>query len=224
MNIPVILTNLKTVPSGTGERALHLSKIHESVSQQTGISIAVAVQATDIFRIAQEVSIPVFAQHGDGISYGSHTGWTLPEALREAGATGVILNHSEHRFSNRETLLSAVQRAKEVGLFVCLCAESDEEGKLLSEMCSADVIAVEPPELIGGDISVSTARPELISDSVQKISKVPVLVGAGVKNGADVRIARKLGAVGVLIASGVTKANDPEAVLLDLAQGAQDVW
>ena len=86
-------------------------------------------------------------------------------------------------------------------------------------MCSADVIAVEPPELIGGDISVSTARPELISDSVQKISKVPVLVGAGVKNGADVRIARKLGAVGVLIASGVTKANDPEAVLLDLAQG-----
>jgi triosephosphate isomerase (TIM) len=43
------------------------------------------------------------------------------------------------------------------------------------------------------------------------------LVGAGVKNGKDVQIALKLGAKGVLLASGVTKAKDPMAVLLDLA-------
>lgn len=221
MNIPVILTNFKTALSGTGKNALVLAKIHESVSQKTGVSIAVAVQAVDIFRISQEVCIPVFAQYCDGISYGSHTGWMLPEALREAGASGVILNHSEHRFSERKKLISAVQRAKEVGLFVCVCAETDQEGKELSEMCPADVIAVEPPELIGGDISISTARPELISHSVEQISRVPVLVGAGVKNGEDVRIAKKLGAVGVLIASGITKAENPETALLDLAEGAK---
>ena len=39
---------------------------------------------------------------------------------------------------------------------------------------------------------------------------------AGVKNGADVAAALELGASGVLLASGVTKANDPKAVLNDL--------
>ena len=46
-----------------------------------------------------------------------------------------------------------------------------------------------------------------------------LLVGAGVKNGEDVRLAIELGAKGVLLASGVTKASDPKAVLLDLASG-----
>ena len=42
------------------------------------------------------------------------------------------------------------------------------------------------------------------------------LCGAGVKNGADVAKALELGTEGVLLASGVTKADDPIAVLRDL--------
>jgi triosephosphate isomerase len=83
----------------------------------------------------------------------------------------------------------------------------------------ADFVAVEPPELIGGDISVSTANPELISDAVATIGAGKVLVGAGIKNAEDVRIALKLGAVGVLVASGVVKAADPVAALEDLCKG-----
>jgi triosephosphate isomerase len=45
---------------------------------------------------------------------------------------------------------------------------------------------------------------------------VRVLCGAGVKNGADVAQAIELGAEGVLLASGVTKAQDVDAVLADL--------
>ena len=45
---------------------------------------------------------------------------------------------------------------------------------------------------------------------------VRILCGAGVKNGQDVATAIALGAEGVLLASGVTKANDPESVLSDL--------
>ena len=82
------------------------------------------------------------------------------------------------------------------------------------------MIAVEPPQLIGGDISVTTADPSIVSDSVEIVKKIDsgieVLCGAGVKNGADVAAALDLGASGVLLASGVTKANDPKAVLNDL--------
>ena len=82
-----------------------------------------------------------------------------------------------------------------------------------------DLIAVEPPELIGGDISVSKAEPEVIERSVQMLGQNRVLVGAGVKNSDDIRIALSLGASGVLLASGVTKAPDPYAVLMDLVSG-----
>ncbi len=82
-----------------------------------------------------------------------------------------------------------------------------------------DLIAVEPPELIGGDISVSKAQPEIIEKSVRLVGENKLLVGAGVKNGHDVRIAMSLGASGVLLASGVTRAVDPESVLLDLISG-----
>jgi len=217
MNLPLILTNAKTYKSAVGQKAVDLAKMHERAARKTGITFALAVQAADIYRVAKEVDIPVFAQHCDGVGYGSHTGWVLPESVKEAGAVGTILNHSEHRFERVEDLKKAVARAKEVGLTVCVCAETAEEGAEFAKLFTPDFVAVEPPELIGGDISVSTARPELISDSVEIISPSAVLVGAGVKTGKDVNIAIELGAKGVLLASGVTKASDPEAVLLDLA-------
>ena len=74
--------------------------------------------------------------------------------------------------------------------------------------------------MIGGDISVTTADPAIVSDTVAAVKStnpnVRVLCGAGVKNGADVRTAIELGAEGVLLASGVTKASDVNAVLDDL--------
>lgn len=218
MNLPtpLILTNFKTYESATGQRALELAQAHAAAAEQTGHSFAVAVQPTDLRMIATAVDIPVFAQHCDAVGFGSHTGWLLPEALREAGATGVILNHSEHRLLNHGEVARSVARAQEAGLIVCLCAEDAAEAAALDAACSPEFIAVEPPELIGGDISVSSAQPELIRAAVEQVVNSQVLVGAGVKNGDDVRIAKALGAVGVLLASGVTKAADPAAVLQDL--------
>jgi triosephosphate isomerase len=45
---------------------------------------------------------------------------------------------------------------------------------------------------------------------------IPVLCGAGISTGEDVESARDLGASGVLLASGVAKAAEPESVLRDL--------
>jgi triosephosphate isomerase len=74
--------------------------------------------------------------------------------------------------------------------------------------------------LIGGDISVTSADPKIISDTVALIKSVNpnvrVLCGAGVKTGEDVLAALELGAEGVLLASGVTKSADPKGALEDL--------
>lgn len=218
MRLPLILTNFKTYQTASGKAALELANIHAKIAQETGQNITVAVQAFDLANIAQNTKIPVFAQHLDPAEYGSFTGWNLAESAKEAGAYGTILNHSEHRISF-EILEKSIQRAKSVGLKTVVCAETAEEAKEIMDKFSPDLVAVEPPELIGGDISVSTANPEIISNSVKLIGKGKVLVGAGIKNGEDVRIAIELGAVGVLLASGITKAEDPEAVLRDLCSG-----
>lgn len=213
----MIITNFKLYESATGDKAIALAKIHEEVAKKTGADIQVAVQAVDLARISQEVDIPVLAQHIDPVVFGSGTGKILPESVKMAGAAGTLLNHSENRL-NRDILRKAVKRAKELGLITVLCAETPEEGASFLEF-DPDYIAVEPPELIGGDISVSTAKPEIIKNAAKLIGSDKLLVGAGVKTGEDVRICIKLGAKGVLLASGVTKAKDPKTVLLDLASG-----
>lgn len=217
MKLPTIIVNFKTYESATGNKALELAKIHEKVASETGLSFGVCVQASDVYRIAHEVSIPVFAQHIDPVTYGSATGHILPESMKAAGAFGTLLNHSERQI-DEETLKKSIERAKEVGLFTVVCANTPEMGHKIAGF-NPDLIAVEPPELIGGDISVSNAQPEVIIKAVDLIGKGKVLVGAGVKTGEDTKKAIELGASGVLLASGVTKAQDPYAVLMDLAKG-----
>ncbi|MBU1018093.1 triose-phosphate isomerase [Patescibacteria group bacterium] len=213
----MIVTNFKTYQSATAENAIKLAKIHQQVAEELNVDIRVAVQAVDLAKVIDAIKIPVFAQHIDPVGFGSHTGHILPEAVKAVGAQGAILNHSERRL-DRETLKHSIERAKEVGLTTIVCAETPEEGASFLEF-DPDYIAVEPPELIGGDISVSTAQPEIIENAAKLIGGDKLLVGAGVKNGKDVRICIKLGAKGVLLASGITKAEDPKAVLMDLARG-----
>ncbi len=223
----IILTNLKAYPSGVFENAETLVQVHidaqkEVVKLKKNINFAVAINSLDIQNICKKFAntIDIYAQHCDNASFGSSTGKILPEMLVKMGVKGVILNHSENRFSsenNYEELITTINFAKKAGLTVVCCAETPEEGKFIAENSNADFIAVEPPELIGGDISVSTSRPELISESVEEIGSRKVLIGAGIKTGSDVRIALEKGAVGVLLASGIAKSDTPKSVLLDLA-------
>jgi triosephosphate isomerase len=115
-----------------------------------------------------------------------------------------------------------VSRSKELALDQIICTNNIETS-MASAALSPHFIAVEPPELIGGDISVTTADPEIVTGTVEAVrkinKKVSILCGAGVKNGKDVSMALELGAEGVLLASGVVKADNKLEVLHDLASG-----
>lgn len=217
MKLPVIIVNFKIYEQASGESAVELAKIHERVAQETGVSIGVAVSALDLAKVCEAVSIPVFAQHIDAVGYGSGTGKIIAEEVKALGAHGTLLNHAEFQIGD-DVLKKSIERAKEVGLYTVVCANTPEAAEKIVGF-GPDLVAVEPPELIGGDISISKAEPEVIEKSVELIGENKVLVGAGVKNGDDIRIALQLGACGVLLASGVTKAEDPYSVLLDLAEG-----
>lgn len=215
---PIVAINFKAYIEATGERALKIAKAAEKVYKETGITIVVAPQLADLYKIAQEVEIPVFAQHIDPIKPGSHTGHVLPEAIKEAGAIGTLLNHSENRMILAD-LEASIRRAEEVGLMTMVCTNNPKVSAAAAAL-GPDYIAVEPPELIGTGIPVSKAKPEVITDTVELVKKinsgVKVLCGAGISTGEDVKKALELGTVGVLLASGVTKAKDPEKAIQNL--------
>ena len=218
---PIIIVNLKAYEQGYGADGFDLCKIMEEISIEHNVNLAAAVSPIDLVDFSDNLKIPIFAQHVDGVNYGSHTGSILPEAVRYSGAVGTLVNHAECQM-NWEEIEKTINRCKELGLSTVLCTadlKSSEKGAHLNP----DMIAVEPPELIGGDISVSTAKPEIISDTVEVVKKInsdiSVLCGAGVKNQDDISKAISLGSEGILLASGVVKSSEPRKVLLDLIKG-----
>jgi len=216
LQFPLLITNFKTYESATGIKALELAKLHEEIAKEFGVNFAVSPQVMDIWMVASQVDIPVFAHHFDAVTHGQFTGHILPEALKAAGADGSLLNHAEKRVTF-SVLADSLNRAREVGFFTVVCARDLKEAEQIAAL-KPDAVAIEPPELIGGNVSVSTASPEIIKEAVQRIKGVPVIVGAGIKTPEDIEIALKLGAKGVLVASGVTRAADPRAVLIGFAK------
>jgi len=220
LKLPAIIVNFKCYLESTSSRAVELAEKCEGAARQYGVTVAVAPQFTDLARIAERVSIPVLAQHVDGVKPGSRTGHVLPEAVREAGAVGTLLNHSERRIP-LEAIGEGIARAREVGLATVACADTPEAcGKIAG--LNPDIIAIEPPELIGTGIPVSKAKPEVVTGALKAVGavnpKIPVLCGAGITSGPDVEAAIKLGTRGVLLASGVVKAEKPEKVLAEMAE------
>ena len=218
--LPIIIINFKTYEEATGERALKLARICRSVAMKYGRRIIVSPQFTDIYRISSESSAytPVFAQHiDDGI--GKFTGSVSPLAVKEAGAVGTLLNHSERRLSLEE-VGKRIKAAKAYGLMSLCFADSIEESVAIAAF-APEMIAYEPPELVGTGISVSTAKPSQITDFVSKVTpNVRRLVGAGISNAGDVRKAMELGADGWGVSSAFTKAKDPETVLTELVEAS----
>jgi triosephosphate isomerase len=223
VSTPILFINFKTYEQATGQKAVLLAKAAEEASKEVGVSVALVVQAVDLRLVANSVSLPVFAQHIDPVNYGSNTGHILPEAIKEAGAVGTVLSHAENKQDN-EFIEAAIVRAREQDFAVMVCAEDLERAKQIAGMQNKpDFIAVEPPELIGGDVSVSTARPEFITDSVSAIKEISpeidVITGAGVKSKADARKAVELGTVGLFVASGIIKAADSKQAIIGLLNG-----
>lgn len=219
---PILILNYKTFSSGLGQSGLAIARGAERASREWGVAIMVAVPYTMIHRIASSVEIPVLAQHVDPVEPGRGTGYVTVEAVREAGGRGSLVNHSE-----RKLALSESQRVIELlrasSLTSVACGDTPRAAAAMA-LLGADIVAVEPPELIGTGIAVSRARPEVVTNSIELIRgelklALPILVGAGVVSEEDCRRAIELGADGVLVASAVMNAKDPLSKINELCRG-----
>ncbi len=202
---PIVIINFKTYKESTGKNAILLAKSCDAAAKKYNIDIRIAVQATDLFAVAKSVKIPVYSQHVDCHSSGQSTGWITIDAIKSAGAKGSLINHAEHRIDTA-TIQKTTKLLRNAKLDAIVCAEHTNKLIELNSV-NATIMCIEPPELIGGNISVTKAKPSIIKDAI-KVSKKPLLIGAGVKTNEDLALALKLGACGVLLASGIVLAKN----------------
>ncbi|WP_227354348.1 triose-phosphate isomerase [Haladaptatus salinisoli] len=210
-----VLVNLKAYPCDP----IEIAEAARDVSEERDVDVAVAPQAAHLSRVA-ETGVETWGQHVSPVERGSHTGSTLAEAVADAGATGTLLNHSERRLKLAD-IDAGLDAAERVGLGTTVCANNPEQVGAVAAL-GPDAVAVEPPELIGTGTPVSKADPDVVTDAVAAAEAVDddvsVFCGAGISTGEDLVAARELGAEGVLLASGVAKADDPTAALESLVE------
>jgi triosephosphate isomerase len=218
---PLLLLNLKAYPGCLGEDALTLGRALQARSVRARVAAALAPAGPDLGRLSRSLKIPVLAQHTDPFEPGARTGFTVAEAVAAAGARGSLVNHSEHPLSYQDAA-TVVRRLRESRLTPVVCAPTVAAARRLARL-KPPYLAIEPPELIGGDRSVSTARPQVISGSVSAVHRVSpsthVLCGAGIHDRHDVRLALELGAEGILVASAVTKSRHTGRAMAELLRG-----
>ncbi|MCH7641492.1 triose-phosphate isomerase, partial [Patescibacteria group bacterium] len=134
--LPMIFVNFKTYKEASGKNAVSLAQTISDVANDSGIEIISCPQTVDLKEVIKEVKLSgrpagrqVWAQHVDPVERGRATGWFPPEIAKEAGAKGVLLNHSEHKLSVGQ-LGETLSRCKDVGLKTLVFADAVDEAKI----------------------------------------------------------------------------------------------
>jgi triosephosphate isomerase len=127
-----------------------------------GPSVLVCPPATLISRMAELVAgypIAIGGQDCHPEPNGAHTGDVSAEQLRDAGASSVILGHSERRADHGETdalVKAKAQAAFRAGLRAIICvgetADQRAQGRTI-EIVTSQLSGSLPPGTVAGDIS-----------------------------------------------------------------------
>jgi triosephosphate isomerase len=214
-----LIINFKNYEEVSADKAIKLAESARQVAEKLKIEIVVAPPQPVLALIAKSVQIPVICQHVDNEKMGPSTGFVVPEIAKSYGAVGSLINHSEHRIEV-SSIAMLVERMRKIGMASIVCAQEPHEVVEISTF-HPDFIAIEPPELIGSGRAVSKENPAIITKSIQGAagSRSSVICGAGITDKADVTKAMELGSQGILVASGIVKANSWEKKITELASG-----
>ena len=211
-----VILNFKAYSSFEGVKAVNAVKLAGFIPTR-GYSLVSCPPTSGLSESVKAASgkTLVFAQSADAVEPGKNTGKTTLEQLKAIGVSGVLINHSENRIPLKQ-ILFLLNRARKLGLKTVVCARNLREVRKFSSL-HPWAVAFEPPQLIGGRISVSSAQPRIIADGVKAVGgKCLFFAGAGVNSRADLIVSKKLGASGVLIASAFYRASDKRRFLQKL--------
>ena len=205
----MIVINFKNYKAG--KNVLNLAKkIHNK-------NVIVAVPAVNIKEVSEKTKLKVYAQHADYKTSERSTGFITPRSIKEAGARGTLLNHSEHKIKLRE-IKETIEECKKINLKIIACASNLREANQIKKF-KPFAIAFEDPKLISTGKSITKYKADKLKKFVSLLqnTKIIPLCGAGINSKEDILEAKKLGCKGVLISSAVANSKNPEKFLNEVS-------
>lgn len=175
----------------------------------------------DIRRIREACPhLVILAPYMDTLQPGRGMGSILPEALKEAGADGVVINHCEHPSINHrdrpitmEEIARTIERANECDLLSFCCADTVAEAKQIA-LLKPDILNPEPSELIGsGQASDMSYVRDVIREVKAVDPSIMVEQAAGITTAQQIYDFIMAGSEAAGAASGLLRSPDPLALL-----------
>ena len=198
-----------------GDTVLEYAKAADAAAEKYDIDVLFITPAVEIRRVVENTKhLIVLAPYMDTLRPGRGMADILPEALRAAGAEGVVVNHCEKPMSLPQ-IKATIDRAHEIGMFVFACADSVAEARAIACL-GPDIINPEPTELIGGNSGAVSdmSYVKACIDSVKAVNPdILVEQAAGITNGQQVYDFIMAGSEAAGAASGICKAKDPIAMI-----------
>ena len=207
-----------------GDDILSLANFAQKASSRWKVNVIFTTPYANIERVAREMpGLYVFAPHMDPIRPGRGLADVLPESIKQAGACGVMLNHTE-RPLNLGSLQTTLCRADELGLLTIVCADSIKEAKAVAQM-GPDMMVAEPAELIGGCNAADTSYVSASIEAIRSVDpEIGILVGGGVQTGEDAYRIIYAGADATGSSSAIATARDPETVINEMLEAVRCAW
>jgi len=207
-----------------GDEMIALAKVIDAAAGKYNVRVILTPQYTDIYRVAQATeNILVFAQHMDSLPVGRGLGAVLPEAVKAAGAVGVMLNHVEKQLTIAEIKM-CIKRAEDIGIYSIVCADSIAEARAIAQF-NPDIIVCEPSELIGTGQTSGEEYVRLTNEAIRAVNPdIQILQAAGISNGRDVYNVIRSGAEATGTTSGIMKAADKEAMVDEMLGALRRAW
>ena len=207
-----------------GETLLNIAKGLDELAKKYDVDVVLDVPDTEIFNIARNVKrVHVYSQHMDSLPIGKGMGKSLPEALKAAGAVGVMLNHAERKLTLEEIEL-AIKRADEVGLATMVCADSIEEVKAIAKL-GPNILVAEPTELIGTGKPADKEYVDAVIKAIKEINPdILPFPSAGISKGQDCYNIIKAGSSASGCSSAIAKAENPLALAEEMIASVRKAW
>ena len=209
-----------------GKTLLDMAKGLEKLAIKYDVDVVLDIPDTEIYNIAQNVDttrVHVYSQHMDSIPVGRGMGRTLPEALKEAGAVGVMLNHAEHKLTLEE-IEKAIKMADELGLATMVCADSIEEVKAIAKL-APNILVAEPTELIGTGKPADKEYVDAVIKVIKEINpNIKPFPSAGISKGEDCYNIIKAGSSASGCSSAIAKAADPLALAEEMIAAVRKAY
>ncbi len=197
-----------------GDTVLEYALAADKAAEKYDIDVLFITPAVEIRRVVENTKhLIVLAPYMDTLRPGRGMADILPEALKAAGAKGVVINHCEKPMSLPQ-MKATIERARELDFIVFACADTLEEAKAIAQL-HPDIINPEPSAIIGGGNGVTPM--DYVMDSIREIKAIypDIMVeqAAGITCGEQVYDFIMAGSEAAGAASGIMKAADPIAMI-----------